>query len=199
MKTKEQIVKTALKLFLQKGFYNVSMSMIAAEIGVSKPAIYHHFQSKDVLVEGVLDHFTTKMAEWNAEYFKDVKNGKEFLHKMFAAIPIYKNIELILLDEENEIYTNSYNDLLMVLSKYKERFRDRIALDAQGAREKIKNSILEVKSKNLISNEVDTDNFALLIHCIIEGSAFIAEIDDELDLEKASEDLFDLTWNLIKN
>ena len=77
MKTKEQIVKNALKLFLQKGFHNVSMAMIAAEVGISKPAIYHHFQNKDAMVEGVLDHFTNKMSEWSLEYFKDAQNGEQ--------------------------------------------------------------------------------------------------------------------------
>ncbi len=198
MKTKEQIVKNALKLFLQKGFHNVSMAMIAAEVGISKPAIYYHYQNKDAMVEGVLDHFTNKMSEWSLEYFKDAQNGEQFLQKMFSAIPMYKNVELILLDEVNEIYPNSYNDLLMTLSKYKTKFRDRIALDIKGAREKIKRSIIDSQTRNKIDEQIDPEKLSLLIHCILEGSAFIAEIDEDLDLNTASRDLFQMTWNLIK-
>ena len=198
MKTKEQIIKNALKLFLQKGFHNVSMAMIAAEVGISKPAIYHHFQNKDVMVEGVLEHFTNKMTEWSLEYFKDAQNGEQFLQKMFSAIPMYKNVELILLDEVNETYPNSYNDLLMTLSKYKSKFRNRIALDIKGAREKIKRSILDSQTTNSIDEQIDPEKLSLLIHCILEGSAFIAEIDEDLDLNKASGDLFQMTWSLIK-
>jgi len=198
MKTKEQIVKNALKLFLQKGFHNVSMAMIAAEVGISKPAIYHHFQNKDAMVEGVLDHFTNKMSEWSLEYFKDAQNGEQFLQKMFSAIPMYKNVELILLDEVNETYPNSYNDLLMTLSKYKSKFRDRIALDIKGGREKIKRSIIDAQTRNTIDEQIDPEKLSLLIHCILEGSAFIAEIDEDLDLNKASGDLFQTTWSLIK-
>ena len=198
MKTKEQIVKNALKLFLQKGFHNVSMAMIAAEVGISKPAIYHHFQNKDAMVEGVLDHFTNKMSEWSLEYFKDAQNGEQFLQKMFFAIPMYKNVELILLDEGDETYPNSYNDLLMTLSKYKSKFRDRIALDIKGGREKIKRSIIDAQTRNTIDEQIDPEKLSLLIHCILEGSAFIAEIDEDLDLNKASEDLFQTTWSLIK-
>ena len=198
MKTKEQIVKNALKLFLQKGFHNVSMAMIAAEVGISKPAIYHHFQNKDAMVEGVLDHFTNKMSEWSLEYFKDAQNGEQFLQKMFFAIPMYKNVELILLDEGDETYPNSYNDLLMTLSKYKSKFRERIALDIKGGREKIKRSIIDAQTTNSIDEQIDPEKLSLLIHCILEGSAFIAEIDEDLDLNKASEDLFQTTWSLIK-
>jgi len=198
MKTKEQIVKNALKLFLQKGFHNVSMAMIAAEVGISKPAIYHHFQNKDAMVEGVLDHFTNKMSEWSLEYFKDASNGEQFLQKMFSAIPIYKNIEIVLLDEGDETYPNSYNDLLMTLSKYKSKFRDRIALDIKGGREKIKRSIIDAQTRNTIDEQIDPEKLSLLIHCILEGSAFIAEIDEDLDLNTASGDLFQMTWSLIK-
>jgi len=198
MKTKEQIVKKALKLILQKGFHNVSMAMIAAEVGISKPAIYHHFQNKDAMVEGVLDHFTNKMSEWSLEYFKDAQNGEQFLQKMFFAIPMYKNVELILLDEGDETYPNSYNDLLMTLSKYKSKFRERIALDIKGGREKIKRSIIDAQTTNSIDEQIDPEKLSLLIHCILEGSAFIAEIDEDLDLNKASVDLFQTTWSLIK-
>jgi len=198
MKTKEQIVKNALKLFLQKGFHNVSMAMIAAEVGISKSAIYHHFQNKDAMVEGVLDHFTNKMSEWSLEYFKDAQNGEQFLQKMFFAIPMYKNVELILLDEGDETYPNSYNDLLMTLSKYKSKFRERIALDIKGGREKIKRSIIDAQTTNSIDEQIDPEKLSLLIHCILEGSAFIAEIDEDLDLNKASVDLFQTTWSLIK-
>ena len=198
MKTKEQIVKNALKLFLQKGFHNVSMALIAAEVGISKPAIYHHYQNKDAMVEGVLDHFTNKMSEWSLEYFKDAQNGEQFLQKMFSAVPMYKNVELILLDEVNETYPNSYNDLLMTLSKYKSKFQDRIALDIKGAREKIKRSIIDSQTRNKIDEQIDPEKLSLLIHCILEGSAFIAEIDEDLDLNTASRDLFQMTWSLIK-
>jgi len=198
MKTKEQIVKKALKLILQKGFHNVSMAMIAAEVGISKPAIYHHFQNKDAMVEGVLDHFTNKMSEWSLEYFKDAQNGEQFLQKMFFAIPMYKNVELILLDEGDETYPNSYNDLLMTLSKYKSKFRERIALDIKGGREKIKRSIIDAQTTNSIDEQIDPEKLSLLIHCILEGSAFIAEIDEDLDLNTASGDLFQMTWSLIK-
>ncbi|NQV16956.1 MAG: TetR/AcrR family transcriptional regulator [Armatimonadetes bacterium] len=198
MKTKEQIVKKALKLFLQKGFHNVSMAMIAAEVGISKPAIYHHFQNKDAMVEGVLDHFTNKMSEWSLVYFKNAPSGEQFLQKMFSAIPMYKNIELILLDEVNETYPNSYNDLLMILSKYKSKFRDRIALDIKGGREKIKQSIIDSQTANSVDKQIDPEKLSLLIHCILEGSAFIAEIDEDLDLNTASGDLFQMTWSLIK-
>jgi len=196
--TKESIVKSALKLFLKEGFYNVSMVMIAKETGISKPAIYHHFKNKDEMVEGVLDHFSTKMTEWGSTYFANISSGKEFIHRMFSAIPAYKNVELILLDETEGDFPYSYNDLLMTLSKYNISFRKRIAQDIIKATNKIKHNIKTIQEREDINREIDPSNLAFLVHCILEGSAFLSEIDEKLDLPEKSEELFDTFWKLIK-
>jgi len=199
MNTKEKIVQNALKLFLEKGFYNVSMAMIAQETGISKPAIYHHYQNKDKMVEGVLNHFTEKMSEWNREYFSGVSSGKDFVRRMFSAIPIYKNVECILLDGVEGNFQYSYNDLLMTLSKYKSSFRNRIARDILKATDKLRSNIEEIQVRENISRDIDPSNLAFLVHCLIEGSAFISEIDENLDLEKRSEELFKTFWLLLNN
>ena len=92
--TKEKIIKVAIRLFLQNGFYNVSMQNIANEIGISKPAIYHHFKNKDMMVEAVLDYFSETMGTWSKKHLKGCKSDiKQFLKKSFEAIYIYKNVE----------------------------------------------------------------------------------------------------------
>lgn len=41
------------ELAAQKGLASVSMSMIADKIGIKKPSLYKHFQSKDEIVEAI--------------------------------------------------------------------------------------------------------------------------------------------------
>lgn len=186
--TKERIVKTALKLFLQKGFYSVSMNMIAAEVGISKPAIYHHFSSKDAMVEGVLDYFTEKMGIWSKEYYSNLNSGIDFIERLFKAISIYKDVETVLLDETAESYPYSYNDLLMILSKYKPAFRNRIAQDLKKVHNFLTQQISEAQNANLIRSDIQPDILATMIHTIVEGAAFICEIDSELDVGTISEE-----------
>ena len=52
--TREVILKTALELFADKGYEATSMREIAEKIGISKPALYYHFDSKEDIVRGVL-------------------------------------------------------------------------------------------------------------------------------------------------
>lgn len=60
--TIENILSVSAKLFLEKGFEKTSMRDIAETAGISKGAIYHHFQSKDEIINAV----TEKQAEANS-------------------------------------------------------------------------------------------------------------------------------------
>lgn len=48
-----QILTEAARLFRDKGFSGTSMSDLARSVGVSKPALYHHFVSKEDLFVAV--------------------------------------------------------------------------------------------------------------------------------------------------
>jgi AcrR family transcriptional regulator len=50
----EQILNEAAVLFRDKGFAGASMSDLARTVGVSKPALYHHFASKEELFVAVI-------------------------------------------------------------------------------------------------------------------------------------------------
>lgn len=49
--TYEVILETSYRLFAEHGFEKTSMSMIAKELGISKPALYYHFASKEALID----------------------------------------------------------------------------------------------------------------------------------------------------
>lgn len=53
--TRERIFRAAAQLFAQHGYAAVAMRQIAAAAGVSKPMLYYYFQSKQGLLEALLD------------------------------------------------------------------------------------------------------------------------------------------------
>lgn len=60
--TKEKILTTALHLFAGNGFEAVSVSDIAGELGITKGALYRHYQSK----RDIFDHIIQRMYEIDA-------------------------------------------------------------------------------------------------------------------------------------
>ena len=56
MKTsKEEIINTAVKMFARDGFEAVSMSMLAGALGITKGALYRHFESKQDIFDSIMD------------------------------------------------------------------------------------------------------------------------------------------------
>lgn len=60
--TRGAILAAARGLFGQRGFAGVSVDDIAAEAGVAKGAVYHHFTSKEAVFEAVLEAETQALA-----------------------------------------------------------------------------------------------------------------------------------------
>ena len=54
MDTKEKILQTALRLFAEHGFEGVSMRDIASEIGITKAALYRHYESKRAIFDAIV-------------------------------------------------------------------------------------------------------------------------------------------------
>jgi AcrR family transcriptional regulator len=48
--TREKILEAARRMFVQQGYEGTTMRAIAAKIGYTPTAIYHHFKDKDALV-----------------------------------------------------------------------------------------------------------------------------------------------------
>ena len=53
--TKEEILMTSLRLFAERGFDAVSTSMIASELGITKGALYRHYESKQAVFDAIID------------------------------------------------------------------------------------------------------------------------------------------------
>jgi AcrR family transcriptional regulator len=58
-----QLVRAASRLFAERGFRAVSMEDLAAEAGVSGPAVYRHFASKEALLASLLIDVSEQLLE----------------------------------------------------------------------------------------------------------------------------------------
>ena len=52
--TRERIQGVARELFVEKGVQRTSLQDIAARLGITKPALYYHFSSREDLVRSIL-------------------------------------------------------------------------------------------------------------------------------------------------
>jgi AcrR family transcriptional regulator len=44
---KEAVLRTAVRLFLERGYWNTSLNDVAEKLNITKPALYHYFHNKE--------------------------------------------------------------------------------------------------------------------------------------------------------
>ncbi|GGZ61867.1 TetR family transcriptional regulator [Streptomyces bluensis] len=73
----DRIVATARTLVDEEGLAAVSTRRLAAELGVSGPSLYHHFRTKDQILEAVAD---SVCAQVDLSMFEDGRDWRTALH-----------------------------------------------------------------------------------------------------------------------
>lgn len=80
---KEEIIKTAQKLFIEKGFIETKVNAIVKNIGVSQGVFYYYFSSKDEIIDEIVDRYIKQIINNTAEIIENAKfNAIEKLNKM---------------------------------------------------------------------------------------------------------------------
>ena len=98
-KTKDKILKHALKLFSSKGYKATTVRDIAGAVGIKQSALYNHFKNKDEILETLISNLTSSAI---VTIFDD-KESKE-LHKQGKSLlmSIATTFKLIGFDSQNE-------------------------------------------------------------------------------------------------
>lgn len=60
---KDQIMDAAASLFAVNGFYKTTTAMVAAEVGVTQPYVFHFFKTKENLYLAVLERAQRRLIE----------------------------------------------------------------------------------------------------------------------------------------
>lgn len=77
--TRRRIIEEAAKLFVRKGFHGTSIADLAQAAGLTKGALYHHFDSKDDLFYAVVEMVRDT---WSAAVVRDVLKEANALDRL---------------------------------------------------------------------------------------------------------------------
>lgn len=127
--TVEKILDAAQRLFLEKGYDNTTIQDIVNELdGLSKGAVYHHFKSKEEIMDAVSDRMFTANNPFEAVRRRSDLNGLQKLREAIRlnqsdeartnmtiqSIPITRNPRLLveMIESNQRILTPYYLELL---------------------------------------------------------------------------------------
>lgn len=77
--TKARIQAIARELFAQRGIQQTSLSDIAEKLGITKPALYYHFDSREALVRTIIQPMVEHFEEFVASREKIAKHDPRVL------------------------------------------------------------------------------------------------------------------------
>ena len=87
--TKERILETALELFAQSGYLGTSMSDIASQLKITKGALYKHYESKQQILEQIIERMAKLDLERAKKYEMPETEQKKFA-EAYIHIPTEK-------------------------------------------------------------------------------------------------------------
>ena len=90
--TKDIIITTAARLFSVHGYENTSVQEIIDTVGVSKGAFYHHFTSKDDILEAIAVAYVSDGLELTDSVVRDSAiSGIRKLNHLFVVLQQFKS------------------------------------------------------------------------------------------------------------
>lgn len=148
---KEEIIKTAAKLFKEKGYSAVTMRDIATAMGIKAASLYNHISSKQEILKDIIislaEEFTLGMDQINASNNSCIDKLKQIveLHISITSLNTYGmaslNNDWMHLEEQLEYY-------LELRKNYEENFRN----------------ILKTGVKN---NEISNENIEVMLFSML--------------------------------
>jgi AcrR family transcriptional regulator len=96
--SRQEILRTAARLFQQRGYDATSMNDVAGALKLSKGGLYHHFQSKDEILFEIMNHAMDLTQERVVDPVRGIANPEERLRAL-----IRLHIEVVLSPRDREI------------------------------------------------------------------------------------------------
>jgi len=154
---RKKIVSEAFTVFLEKGFEKTTMDNIAAQLGVTKPAIYRYFKNKEEL-------FLTSMAETMIGEFKRIFTTS------FASDDLITGAGLFF-DEHLEIdrkYSAIRKDIDHIISRNTSLQEDANGFHLEGL-EFMRQFFTEQKRLKRINTTIDDADLVLICNAFVRG------------------------------
>lgn len=202
MDTKSRILETTFKLFLKKGFADVSLNEIIKESDITTGGFYYHFNSKDTLLVEVIKRY---IFNYFSSVIKQIKDCKGTPEEKFRTVILnivgddstinkttqlvesaekidYRILHLLLFegvqkyDIISEHYTAFYYDLL----------------------EFNKEVINEGITQGVIRDDINSTELALLVQTVMVGTVIMWIGMPAMPMEERMEENMHNLWNFIK-
>ena len=194
MDTKSRIMEESFKLFLKKGFVDVSLNEIRKASNITTGGFYYHFESKDTLLVAVIEKYIFNYFNSTIRQIRDFEGtpkeklktvilsivGETQLAESFEKID-YRTLHLLLMEgvQKYEIISKHYTEFYYNLLNF------------------IKDVLDEGAAQDIIRHDIDSTELATFIQTSMVGTVLMWIALPEMPLENRMNSNIDHLWNYI--
>ena len=175
MSKKEEILLSTLDLASKYGLKSLSMSQIADSVGIKKPSLYNHFNSKEELIKEMYEYIRNKSKQNIANFILDNINEKSSYDILYNSVMNYK--KMVLNEDMFKFYSVIYSE------RTTNNEASKIVIEETNKMINATKKLFEfLKGKNKLfidDIEMASITFSMTIHSLI---------DYELDCKKNNQD-----------
>lgn len=185
-----KIKEASLELIAERGYCETTLSLIAEKVGIKKPSIYSHFQSKEEIFFSILEDETKNLNIYIENIYYDIKEYEleEILYQIIYKFADYFNNNMTLAKFWNMVmYFPPYSlekEFKFDITKYK--IYQCIYINIKKA------------SNNQNYDEEKMKNIMYAYELILRGILTMIVYDNDFTIEKIDK-IIKLYFNGIKN
>ena len=162
-RTRQQIIDAAIQLFARKGFYSTSIADLAQASGLTKGALYHHFENKDALFFAVVE---TVRDLWRETVVRDVLKAEDALTRLTV---LFDNHARLI--SENETFCLVLGGLVLEMDGVNPTFMAALQEIFADLKIFIQRILQKGQAAGQVRSDLDPELTALNIVGMLEGSA----------------------------
>lgn len=196
MTTKNKIINSAIKNFLNLGYEKTSLSLIASEVGIKKPSIYYHFKNKEELFILSINHILDSIEKEILNSIKKIESSKQMLENIFTClIEFNSNLSFMV--------GNNYDKPINILNLFHlshNRFPS-LGKRIDDYYDFLKDTIISIvrtgQKNNTIRKDLDEESLSIEIIAWLEGLFMLSTIYSSFNINTIRQNLYDNMWKMI--
>jgi len=176
-RTRERLLQAASREIYRSGFQSASLDTILAVAGVTKGALYYHFDSKEALGHAVIDEVIA--TEVRGKWVRPLQNGTDPIDALIGAV---QDLPVRPADVRGGC---QLNNLAQEMSSLDAGFRKRLAIIFDAWREAVASVLREGQAHGSVRCDVEPADAAGLLIAMVEGYASLAKNAQDPKVMKA--------------
>ncbi len=198
MNTKDLIVEKTLKLILEKGSVDISISEIRNCTGLTTGGIYYHFSDKSDLLEAILQKYMVDYIKVDFDKIILEGSSKNRIHDTLLNI-LHHYIKGVEIESINEKI--NYASVILLLTSIGHAHDDVNSIISQTGNDVrifLTDLVEEGKRQNEISKDFSTENIVESLYIMYMGIQYFWLNFPNADIDLIFEKNFNMTWQTIE-